>query len=454
MHTIVAAQREFFLTNATKDISFRISQLKKLKKVLLENEGPLKEAIYKDFKKSEFDTITTELATVYHDIDDAIRNTRKWSKVKRVSTNMINWPACSFVLPEPLGVTLVIGAWNYPYQLSLAPAVAALAAGNTVIIKPSELPKHSSAAMEKILNKNFDPQVLKVVEGGIPETTALLECKFDKIFFTGSTAVGKIIYQAAAKQLTPVTLELGGKSPAFVTANCHLKMTIKRLIWSKFLNSGQTCIAPDYVLVERSLYPRFLELAKAEIEKSQFSVENENFIQILDMRNLERLEKLIDPSKVYYGGKVDREERVIEPTIMTDVSFDDPVMQEEIFGPILPVIPYDSLDEAIDRVKRSPKPLACYTFSKSKSEQQKILREVSFGGGGINDAVMHITNSSLGFGGVGDSGMGAYHGVHGFRAFSHYKGILKKANWFESSVKYGKHTARKLRLARLFFRMG
>ncbi len=454
MQQLIEAQRSYFLTHETKDVSFRIKQLKKLDRIIRANEQLLLDAIYKDFKKSAFDTITNELELVYHDIREAIHNVRKWAEMERVGTNWVNWPARSFIKPEPLGVTLVIGAWNYPLQLSFAPVVASMAAGNTIILKPSELPKHSSAAMTKIINENFDPSYFLVVEGGVPETTELLENKFDKIFFTGSTPVGKIIYQAAAKHLTPVTLELGGKSPAIVSDKCNMKMTIKRLIWAKFLNSGQTCIAPDYILVQRSIYDEFLERAVEEIKRSNLAVENDNFIQILDHRNLDRLEKLLDPDKVHFGGKVSREERTLEPTIMTNVGTDDPVMQEEIFGPIMPVIPYDTIEDAIAYVHQFEKPLACYLFSKSKKEQQKVLNEVSFGGGSINEAVMHITNSSIGFGGVGNSGMGSYHGHFGFRSFSHYKGVMKKPNWFETGIKYGKHTNFKLKLARFIFRQG
>lgn len=444
MKEIVRQQKQYFNTHETKDLKFRLKQLTKLDTLLKSNEKLLYEAIYKDFKKSEFDTFVSELALLYHDIKDAKRNLRKWARVKRVGTNMLNFPAKSYIIPEPLGVCLVIGAWNYPYQLTLAPVIAAMAAGNTVIIKPSEMAAHTSAMMAKLINENFNPNYLKVVEGGIPETTELLNQKFDKIFFTGSPQVGKIVYQAAAKHLTPVTLELGGKSPAFITEDCNLKMTVKRLVWAKFLNAGQTCIAPDYVLVQKSIEEKFLELLKSEIEKEHFSIENENYTQIINDRNVNRLSEMIDSNKVCYGGVVDVSERIIQPTVLQGVTFQDKVMQEEIFGPILPVISYENLEDAIQQVNNHPKPLACYVFTNNTTQKNKILKEISFGGGAINDGVMHIANSKLPFGGVGNSGMGSYHGEAGFRTFTHYKSILEKSNLMELSLKYYPHSERKL----------
>ena len=444
MKNIVEAQRNYFNTNATKQVEFRINQLKKLYTAIKINEKYLTEAIYSDFKKSAFDAYTNELALLYHDIDEAIKKVKNWAKPKKVKTNFINFPAKSYIIPEPLGVSLVIGAWNYPYQLSLAPAVAAMAAGNTIVLKPSELTTQTSHIMTKIIKEHFDPAYFIVVEGGISETTELLNQKFDKIFFTGSTFVGRIVYQAAAKHLTPVTLELGGKSPVFITENCNLEISVKRLIWAKYLNAGQTCIAPDYAFVHRSVYDRFLELAKKEILKSEFSFENGNYVQIINQKNIERLTKMLDTSKIYHGGKYDIEKRYIEPTIMTNVSFDDKIMEEEIFGPIFPILTYENIDNAISAVKKRPKPLSCYVFTSDDRIKHKILNEISFGGGAVNEAIMHITNSNMAFGGVGESGIGAYHGEHGFRAFSHYKSILDKPTWLETNLKYYPHTESKL----------
>lgn len=452
MYQLVSKQRKFFNTHATKDLKFRLEQLKKLENILKANENLIYEGIYQDFKKSEFETFISELALIYHDIKDARKNLKKWARVQKVKTNMLNFPSKSFIIPEPLGVCLVIGAWNYPYGLSLAPAVAAISAGNTVILKPSEISFSSSAVMAKLIDENFDPSFFKVIEGGVPETTELLNQKFDKIFFTGSTQVGRIVYQAAAKNLTPVTLELGGKSPAFVTEYCNLKMTVKRLVWAKFLNAGQTCIAPDYIMVHSSIKNEFLEQVKSEIEKERFSFENENYTQIINERNLERLKQILDPQKVYLGGEINTSIRFMQPTVLQDITFDDAVMKEEIFGPILPVISYDSLDKAIREVNRLPKPLSCYVFTNNNKQKKKILKEISFGNGAINEAVMQYTNNKLPFGGVGQSGMGNYHGEAGFKEFTHYKSILEKPTWLELPFKYYPHTKGKLKMIKQFLK--
>ena len=445
MKAFIDQQRTFFNSNQTKDLNFRKEQLQKLKTLLLSNQNRLNEAIYTDFGKSPFETFTNEFGLVFLDIDEACSKLKSWAKRKRVRTNWVNFPAKSYLIPEPLGVSLIIGAWNYPYQLSLAPAIAAIAAGNTVILKPSELPSNTSRILAELINTTFDPGFFRVIEGGIDETTALLEQRFDKIFFTGSTNVGKIVYQAAAKHLTPVTLELGGKSPAIFTEGANLKMGIKRLIWAKFLNSGQTCIAPDYVLLPQSLKDEFLQLAKEAIEQAAYSLENGNYVQIINNRNVERLKKLIDPDKVYLGGEILEEKRIIQPTLMHRVTFEDAIMQEEIFGPILPVLTYDSLDQAISEVKKREKPLSCYIFTRDSSLKNKLLDELSFGGGAVNEALMHISNSRLPFGGVGHSGMGSYHGEAGFKTFSHLKSILEKASWFETQLKYSPYSEGKLK---------
>ena len=441
-------QLQFFNSNATKCVSFRIEQLKKFKRIVQENESELYRAILDDFGKSEFETYASELSLLYHEINILVKNVKRWSSRKRVSTGLANFPARSYIIPEPLGVTLVIGAWNYPYQLSFLPAVTSMAAGNTVIIKPSELPPKTSGVMAKIINSNFEPAYIHVVEGGVQATTELLEHRFDKIFFTGSIPVGRIIYKAAAKHLTPVTLELGGKSPCFVLPDCDIDMAVQRLVWAKFFNAGQTCVAPDYILVDKSIEQIFLEKLKRTTQKyyKDSSVIGNSYVQIIDTKNFDRLQELIDTDKLYFGGIFDREKRYISPTVLQNVSFDDEVMRDEIFGPILPVIPYTDINEAIAKVKERPKPLSCYIYSKSRKIVNKILKEVSFGGGAVNDSVMHLSNSNLPFGGVGFSGIGSYHGKAGFETFSHYKSILHKPFWFESSVKYPPYSATKLRL--------
>ncbi len=440
-------QKLFFEANQTKDVLFRIKQLKKIKRILKENESLLFNAIATDFGKSKFETYMSELSLLYHEIDVYVNKVRKWSKPKKVKTGLSNFPAKSYIVPEPYGIVLVIGAWNYPYQLSLLPAITAIAAGNTVILKPSELPANTSRVMATLINENFPSDFFRVVEGGVAETTELLKLKFDTIFFTGSTFVGKIVYQAAAKHLTPVVLELGGKSPAFVFKDCDLKMTAKRLVWAKFLNAGQTCIAPDYVLVEKEVEQRFLEAVQQEITlRYTKDVLEESYSKIINTKNFDRLLEMMDVDKVYCGGENNKKERRIYPTVMHTISFKDKVMQEEIFGPILPVIPFKNINDAITDVKKFEKPLACYVYSKNRKIHQKIIKEVSFGGGAINDSVMHIANSNLPFGGVGASGMGSYHGKFGFDTFSHHKSILQKSFLLELNVKYTPYSIRKLKI--------
>src|SRR5690554_894725 len=453
MKEIVQNQNLFFDKNATKSIAFRKEQLKKLDRVLRDNEKAIYESIYMDFKKSKFDVFSTELAMIYADISDALANLNSWSKRKRVRTNLVNFPAKSYIYPEPLGTVLVIGAWNYPFLLSIAPAVAAIAAGNTVVIKPSEVPARTSAVIADIINENFDASFFHVVEGGVDVITELLAQKWDKIFFTGSTGVGKIVYQAAAKNLTPVTLELGGKSPAFVMKDANLDVTVNRLVWGKFLNAGQTCIAPDYLLVEKSIKDELLKKLKARIVEMDFSFFNENYPQIINERNYQRLKSLIDDDKIYYAGEFNEEKRYFPPVLMNEVNFSDKVMEEEIFGPIFPVLSFENLDDAIKEVKALPKPLACYVFTKDEGNKRKVLNELSFGGGAINDAVMHIANPNMPFGGVGNSGMGSYHGKSGFDAFSHQKSVLDKATWIDPYIRYNKVSDNKLKLFKFLFRV-
>jgi aldehyde dehydrogenase (NAD+) len=436
MKDIIDSQRQYFNSNITKPVAYRIAQLKKLKRVIKDHEPELTDAVYKDFMKGQFNTFLTEFSGLYIELENYIKHISKWAKIKRAGTNMFNMPATSYQIPEPLGVCLVIGAWNYPINLSLAPVVAAIAAGNTVILKPSELTAHTSAVIAKMVRSNFDPSFLTVVEGGIQETTELLAQSFDKIFFTGSVAVGKVVYQAAARHLTPVTLELGGKSPAIIAADANLKIIVKRLVWGKFLNAGQTCIAPDYAYVHKSIEGQFLKLLSSEIDKAQFALEKDNYAQIISSKHMDRLISLIDGGKLFKGGTYDRETRYFEPTVLTGVSTDDAIMEDEIFGPIFPVLSYENIEDVIGYVKSRPKPLALYLFSESNGFRKKVLNELSFGGGAVNEVILQFANDHLPFGGVGQSGMGSYHGEAGFRCFSHYKSILQKPTWFEPTLKY------------------
>jgi aldehyde dehydrogenase (NAD+) len=441
---ILTEQREFFNSQKTKNLKFRKMYLEKLKEVIIKNEDLLYKAIYEDFGKSKFDTLTTEISFVIKDIDYYLKNLNSLSKPKSVRTNLANQLGSSKIHPEPLGCTLIIGAWNYPYQLSLSPVVAALAAGNTCILKPSEIAENSMKAMTKIINENFPKEYLYVAEGGVEEITEILKLKFDKIFFTGSPKVGQIVYEAAAKHLTPVTLELGGKSPAIVTSSANFEVAAKRIVWGKFLNAGQTCVAPDYILVDEKVKDSFLDTLKSYIQKFNYQPESEHYTRIINDRNFDRLVKLIDQEKVFFGGKSDAAKRFIEPTIMNNVNWNDAVMQEEIFGPILPVLTFKNFNDALLQIAGQEKPLSAYLFTDNTEEKENFVSKISFGGGCINDVVMHLSNDNLPFGGVGNSGIGNYHGKFGFEAFSHQKAILDRATWGEPDLKYPPYTEKKL----------
>ena len=443
---ILQQQKTFFNTHATKDLNFRKAQLQKLKKVVKSNEKLLYDAIYQDFGKSEFETFGTEISFIYKDIDYYLKNLKSFAKPKNVLTNIVNQMGSSKIVFEPLGNCLVIGAWNYPYQLTLTPVIAAIAAGNTCMIKPSELPENTMKAMAKLINENFDAKFLYVVEGGVEETTAILKLRFDKIFFTGSPRVGKIVYKAAAEHLTPVTLELGGKSPAFVTEKADLQIAAKRIVWGKFINAGQTCVAPDYLYVAENIKAKFLKVLIEEIKKRNYTDNVDHYCKIINERNFDRLEKMIDREKVVFGGETNREKRYISPTVLDHVTWDDAVMQEEIFGPILPILTYKNLETAMQTVVEGEKPLSAYLFSNDAKEQELFTQNLSFGGGCINDTLMHLSNDRLPFGGVGNSGIGHYHGKFGFIAFSHQKAILKKSNYLEPELKYPPYSDAKLNI--------
>ncbi len=442
---IIKQQKEFWERGQTRPLSFRKEILEKLKILLQKNEKALYKAIYDDFKKSEFDTYTTEISFIYQDIDYYLKNLSSLVKPKKVCTNIPNQLGRSKIYKEPYGNCLVIGAWNYPYQLSLSPAIAAIAAGNTVVLKPSELVPNTSRIMAEIINGNFEKEFFYVAEGGVPETTELLKLRFDKIFFTGSPKVGKIVYKAAAEHLTPVTLELGGKSPVIVTKSAHLEVAAKRIVWGKFLNAGQTCIAPDYLVVEESVKDAFLEKVKIQIQKFEYSKTAQEYTRIVNAKNFERLMGLIDKDKIYMGGNSDSSALYLAPTILHNVDWKDAVMQEEIFGPILPVLTYTSFDEILRTIQKKEKPLSAYLFTSEKEEKNKFLEKLSFGGGCINDTVMHFTNPNLPFGGIGNSGIGSYHGKYGFDTFSHEKAILEKKTFAEPNIKYPPYSKLKLK---------
>lgn len=441
---IVNHQKDFFKTQQTKNIKFRKMYLEKLKNIVISNEELLYKAIDKDFGKSRFDTFTTEISFILNDIDYYLKNLNSLSKPRKVRTNLANQIGKSRIHSEPLGNVLVIGAWNYPYQLSFSPVIAALAAGNCCILKPSEIAENTMKLMARLINENFPPEYLYVYEGGIEETTELLKLKFDKIFFTGSTKVGKIVYQAAAENLTPVVLELGGKSPAIVTKGANLEVAAKRIVWGKFLNAGQTCVAPDYLLVEEPVREQFLEMLRKYITEFKYGPDADSYTRIINRKNFDRLVRLINRDKIYFGGNSDERKLFIEPTLLNNVNWEDEIMQDEIFGPILPVISFTNFNLAINTILELEKPLAAYLFTRNSEEKEIFTAKLSFGGGCINDVIMHLGNDRLPFGGVGNSGIGSYHGSYGFEAFSHQKSILEKSTWGEPDIKYPPYSDKKL----------
>ncbi len=411
--------------------------LLKLRQLLEDHSAEIQKALKLDFGKPHFESEMTEVLSVIHEIDFFIPRLKKLMSPQKVKTNWLNFPARSFILSEPYGQVLVMGAWNYPISLCLVPAVGALAAGNSVVMKPSEMAVHASQLLEKLINNHFHPHVLRVDCGGVEVSQKLLTQKWDKIFFTGSTRVGQLVYQAAAQQLTPVALELGGKSPALLDSHCNWEISVKRIIWAKFFNAGQTCIAPDFVWVPKGQTQKFIELAQKEIRANDYQIENENYTQIINFHHWDRLEKLMKAGEIVLGGELNRNLRYISPTLITKVDWKDPIMQEEIFGPLLPILEYDNLDQVTEKLKSQDKPLSLYFFSESP-HRLEWMEKWSYGGGAINEALMQFSNPHLPFGGVGASGLGAYHGEESFWCFSHRKSLMVKPTWFEPPFKYGK----------------
>jgi acyl-CoA reductase-like NAD-dependent aldehyde dehydrogenase len=434
---IIRQQRLFFATGKTKDVSFRLEQLKVLRKTVLDNQAAILQALKADLNKPTFEAYATEIG-VLKEIDYTIKHLKSWTKPKKVASTPEQFPSEAVIYPEPLGVVLIIAPWNYPFQLTLSPLVGAIAAGNCAILKPSELAPHTSRAIADIFQKNFDKSYIAVVEGGVETSQELLKEKFDHIFFTGGTAVGKIIMEAAAKHLTPVTLELGGKSPCIVDADINLEHTARRIAWGKFINSGQTCIAPDYLLVDKTIKKDLIENIKNCLKEfyGDRPENNPDYGRIINQKQLARLTAFLNNGEIIVGGKINPETLYIAPTLIDNVSLDAPIMQEEIFGPILPIVEYNNLSEAIGIVNSQPKPLALYLFSKNKDYQEKILRETSSGGVCINDTVMQVGIPDLPFGGVGFSGIGSYHGKASFDTFSHQKSVLKKSFLFDPKWRY------------------
>lgn len=441
---IISNQRLFFNNGSTKDINYRISILKRLEKLIIKYSSKFIEAFKQDFNKSEFDTISTEL---YQSLDECrymIKNIRKFSKRKKVKDTLITFPSKSYIIQEPYGVCLIISPWNYPLQLSLVPLIGALAAGNCIILKPSEYSFEVSKLLKKMIDELNQPNLISVLILDEHESEALLNFKFDYIFFTGSKKVGQIIYQKANKYLTPLTLELGGKSPCLVLEDADIELAAKRITWAKFLNAGQTCVAPDYVLINKKISQTFKNKVLEYIKKFYYddngNISND-FPYIINEKHKNRLINLIDKNKIITKGKINN--LLIEPLVLENITFEDEIMKEEIFGPIMPIIDFEDENYIINKIKQLDKPLAFYLFTKNKIKAKQILHNISFGGGCLNDTIMHLTNRNLPFGGIGESGFGSYHGKKTFNTFSHEKSILIKGSK-ELKLKYPPITKKKV----------
>lgn len=454
IEALVKKQRAYFETGRTRSVSWRLAALKALKKSVLKYKKEISVALQADLGKSETEGYMCEIGMVLGELSYMIAHLKKFAREKTVPTPLAQFHARSFTSPEPYGVTLVMSPWNYPVMLALEPVVGAIAAGNCVVVKPSAYAPACADVIEKILSDCFSPHFVAVVKGGRAENTALLEQKFDFIFFTGSVKVGKLVMEKAARHLTPVCLELGGKSPCIVDKDADLPLAARRIVFGKFLNLGQTCVAPDYLFVHRDVEDRLLaEIVKCIRKQFWYEpLENPDYGRIVSEKHFDRLLGLMKSGTVRFGGESKRETLQIAPTILTGVKPSDPVMQEEIFGPILPVMTFSDLSEVISYVNRHEKPLALYLFTGSRKTEKRILKHCSFGGGCINDTIIHLATSHMGFGGVGGSGMGSYHGRDSFELFSHRRSIVKKYTWIDLPIRYQPYTPWKQALLELFLR--
>ena len=435
---IIEKQRKFFESGKTLPVAFRKETLKKLYAVIKQNESEIMAAVKKDLGKSAMESFMCEVGLVLEEISFMLKHVSKYTKKQVVKTPLAQFASKSYKHPSPRGVVLIMSPWNYPFMLTLSPLVDAIAAGNTVIIKPSAYSANTSKLIEEIFTKNFDSEYISVVSGGRAENECLLNQKFDYIFFTGSKVVGKTVMQKAAQHLTPVTLELGGKSPCVVEKSANLKLAAKRIVFGKFLNCGQTCVAPDFIYCDKSIKDELIKNILEEIKKQygENPLENQNFGKIINQKHFERLLGLIQKDKVVFGGNSDSQAQRIEPTVMDNVLFSDPVMQEEIFGPIMPILTFENIEECIEKVQQMEHPLAFYIFTSNKKLADRVISLIGFGGGCINDTIIHLATTQMGFGGFGESGMGSYHGKVGFDTFSHYKSIVDKKTWMDLPMRY------------------
>lgn len=445
-------QRAFYAAGATKDPAFRVRALEKLRTAILANEKKIYAALRADLNKSEFEAYMSELGMVLDELRFVIRHMRKWARETAVPTPVSQFYSRSFKIPEPYGVVLIMAPWNYPFQLTIAPLIGALAAGNCAVIKPSEYAPAAARVLSEILSGCFEPEYVAVVQGGREVSGELLKQRFDYIFFTGSVSVGKIVMKSAAEHLTPVCLELGGKSPCIVDQTANLKIAARRIAFGKFLNAGQTCVAPDYILVHRSVKDALVENLKREINGfyGAAPLKNGDYPKIINQKHFNRLVELIKSGSVLLGGESDPASAKIAPTLLGDVPADSALMTEEIFGPVLPILTFETMGEALSFVGAREKPLAVYLFTQDRAAEKRVLSSLSFGGGCVNDTIIHLATPYLGFGGVGESGMGSYHGKASFDTFSHYKSVVHKSCRIDLPLRYFPATARKLKLIKLF----
>ena len=451
---LLEAQREYFRTGATLPVSFRVEMLKRLKAAVERHEEDITRALKEDLGKGAYESYMCEVGMVLSELSWLIRHTPHLAAKKRVRTPLAQFAAASFTKPSPYGNTLIMSPWNYPFLLTIDPLADAIAAGNTAIIKPSAYSPATSGVVVKLIAEVFPPEYVAVVTGGRAENAKLLEKKFDFIFFTGSQAVGREVLRRAAEHLTPVVLELGGKSPCIVDETAKIPLAAKRIVFGKFLNCGQTCVAPDYILCHRSVKEQLVRELNARIT-AQFGanpLENPNYGKIINEKHFHRLCRLMEREKTVHGGEVEAETCRIAPTVMDNITWEDAVMQEEIFGPVLPILTFETMEEVMDLLSRRPKPLALYFFSEDKSRIEAVTSRCAFGGGCVNDVIIHLATSEMGFGGVGESGMGAYHGREGFEAFSHRKSIVDKKTWMDLSMRYQPYQRLYEKALRLFLR--
>lgn len=453
INKIVEGQRIYFNSQKTKNIDFRLNQLDIRLNAINKNEYKILKALKADLNKSEFESYETEIGVIISEIKNAKLNLKKWNKPKKVKTPILNFGSKGYIYNQPYGICLIMSPWNYPFQLTMSPLIGSIIGGNCSVLKPSEISPNVSKVISEIINENFNNNYIAVIEGDLNVNQYLLKEKFDYIFFTGSPRVGKIVMQSASENLIPCTLELGGKSPCIVDKSVDIKLSAKKIVWGKFLNAGQTCIAPDYVIVHKSIKNKLLEYIKKYINEFYTSspIDSYDYTSIVNENNFNRLVNLIDYDKLYYGGRYNRNNLKIEPTILNDINLDDEIMKEEIFGPILPVIEYVEFDDIINIVNKNKNPLALYLFTRDINFENKIINRISFGGGCVNDTIMHITNHNLTFGGIGLSGIGSYHGKKSFETFTHQKSVMK-SSIIDIPIKYPPYTSEKLALLKKVFK--